>query len=80
MRFVDHSARSFTTYKPNCEMYINLQKRYAPNSTQDNFRVYLQTNAEQIMKDQAKIIEEFGEDCSKKSCPVCKMALDYKFY
>lgn len=78
MRFVYHSARQFTDYKPNCQMHINLQKQYAPNSTQDDFRSYLQHNAEQIMKDQAKNMEEFGADCSKKTCPVCVASLDYK--
>lgn len=78
MRFVMSDARSFTSYQPNCSMHINLQKQYAPKSTQDDFRAYLQTNAEQIMKDQAKLMEEFGADCSKKSCPVCSQVLDYK--
>lgn len=78
MRFVDHSARQFTSYQPSCEMYMNLQKQYAPNSTQNDFRYYLQANADQIMKDQAKLIEEFGADCLKKTCPICSASLDYK--
>lgn len=66
-----------TSYIPNCSMYNDLQKQYAPNSTQDDFRSYLQNNAEKIMKEQAKLMEEFGADCSKKSCPVCSQVLDY---
>lgn len=67
-----------TSYIPNCQMHINLQKQYSPKSTQDDFRSYLQKNAEQIIKDQSKLMEEFGADCSKKSCPVCSKVLDYK--
>ena len=78
MRFVMSDKRAFTSYNANCEMYNNLQKQYAPNSTQDDFRSYLQTNAEKIMKEQAKLMEEFGADCSKKSCPICHASLDYK--
>ena len=77
MRFVDHSGRTFTNFSPNCQMYMNLQNQYAPNSNQNDFRSYLQTNAEQIMKDQAKLIEEFGADCSKKTFPIAQV-LDYK--
>ena len=78
MRFVMSDKRSFTNFSPNCQMYMNLQNQYAPNSNQNDFRSYLQANAEQIMKDQAKLIEEFGADCSKKTCPVCAQSLDYK--
>ena len=78
MRFVMSDKRAFTNYNDNCSMYMNLQNQYAPNSNQNDFRSYLQANAEQIMKDQAKLIEEFGADCSKKTCPICKSAIDYK--
>lgn len=78
MRFVMSDQRAFTNYNANCSMYINLQKKYAPNSTQDDFRSFLQNNAEQIMKEQAKLMEEFGADCSKKTCPICAQVLDYK--
>lgn len=78
MKFTMSDARAFTSYEPNCQMYSNLQKQYAPKSTQDDFRGYLQANADKIMEALAKQTFEYGADCSKKSCPVCKESLDWK--
>ena len=68
MKFTDSSGRYFTDYTANCSMYDTLQKRYAPDSTQNNFRIYLQHNAEQIMKDMAN-------STKTKICPVCSQEI-----
>jgi len=72
MRFTDSSGRQFTSYQPNCSMNLDLQKKYMPNGNHNDFRYYLQQNAEKIIADLSKTNE------SSKICPVCSKALDYK--
>lgn len=70
MKFTDSSGRFFTDYTSNCSMYDNLQKKYAPDSTQNNFRIYLQHNAENIMNEMAN--KENNMNSTKtKVCPIC---------
>ncbi len=74
MKFTDSSGRFFTDYTTNCSMYDTLQKRYAPDSTQNDFRFYLQHNAEQIMKDMGNKGDNdynFSSSTKTKVCPVC---------
>jgi len=77
MKYTDSSGRSFTDYTPNCSMYDTLQKRYAPDSTQNNFRKYLQHNAENIMKDMANKEDRIDYNFSTKTkiCPVCSQEI-----
>lgn len=72
MKFVMSDARVFTSYEPSCSFNLNLQKKYMPNGNHNDFRYYLQQNAEKIIADLSKTNE------SSKICPVCQKSLDYK--
>lgn len=72
MKFVMNDSRAFTDFSANCSMYMNMKSKYSPGSSDQDFRGYLQTHAEQIMSDMRKS----PEDC--KSCPICKESLSYK--
>ena len=69
MKFTDSSGRFFTDYTPNCVMNEDLQQKYAPNSTQYDFKSYLQHNADKIMKDMEGKYSDFTSP--SKICPVC---------
>lgn len=73
MRYVMADGREFTSYEPSCSYYQYLRNKYAPKLSDNDFRFFLQKNAEKLQKDFA--------DCSKKQdckfCPVCKAAIDY---
>ena len=73
MKFTDSSGRSFTDYTSNCSMYDTLQKQYAPDSSQNDFRIYLQQNADVIMRDMANknSNSDFTFQKSNVKCPVC---------
>jgi hypothetical protein len=74
MKYSMADGRQFTSYEPACSLHDFLRNKYAPNLNNNEFRNYLQKNAEKLQKDFA--------DCSKTAdcqfCPVCKAALDYK--
>ena len=74
MRYAMADGREFTSYEPACSLYAFLNNKYAPSLNSNDFRNYLQKNAEKLQKD--------FSDCSKKEdckfCPVCTKALDYK--
>jgi hypothetical protein len=74
MRYAMADGRQFTSYEPACSLYAHLNNKYAPNLNSNDFRNYLQKNAEQLQKDFAECSKQ--EDC--KICPICKAALDYK--
>ena len=71
MKFTDSSGRFFTDYTSNCAMYDSLQKRYAPDSTQNDFRSYLQQNADKIMHDMANTHNENDFMFQNTKCPIC---------
>jgi hypothetical protein len=71
MKFTMSDSRAFTNWGPNCSLNADLQAKYIPNSSEHDFRLYLQRNAEKIMKDLAP-----SNDA--KFCPVCQASLDYK--
>jgi hypothetical protein len=64
-------SRVFTDYKPSCSLNAALKEKYVPNSSDHDFRLYLQRNAEQIMKD-------LTPSNDAKICPICQSSLDYK--
>ena len=66
-------GRAFTDYHANCQLNKMIQEKYELKNSHD-YRLYLQHNAEEIMKVLSKC--EVKEDCAV--CPVCKMALEYK--
>lgn len=70
-KFVMSDARVFTDYNPNCELNNIIQKNY--NVTNSNeYRNFLQNNAEQLIKDFSK--NASLPECSL--CPVCKKAIE----
>jgi hypothetical protein len=71
MKFVMSDSRAFTDYNSNCTTNKMLQEKYAPNSSEHDYRLYLQRNAEKIMQDLAP-------STHNKLCPVCQESLDYK--
>lgn len=70
-KFVMSDARVFTDYNPNCELNNYIQKKYNITNAHE-YRAFLQSNANKLMKD----LCVKNEDC--KFCPVCKLSLDYK--
>lgn len=68
-------GRQFTSYLPNCALDQMIQTKYKITNSQE-YRMFLQSNSELIMKDLAKCNSEQTEDCHL--CPVCQKALDYK--
>jgi len=64
-------GRAFTSYAPNCDLNVALQRQYnTPNL--HAYRHYLQQNAEKVMSD-----TRIGtDDC--KLCPVCEASLAYR--
>lgn len=56
---------------PNCSLNATLQEKYAPNSSEHDYRLYLQRNAEKIMQDLAPSTDT-------KLCPICQESLNYK--
>ncbi len=67
-------GRQFTSYEPACLLHDFLHDKYAPKLNSNDFRNYLQQNAEKLQKDFADCTKQ--ENC--KFCPVCAQALDYK--
>jgi|LakMenE01Jun11ns_1017448.scaffolds.fasta_scaffold9796460_2 hypothetical protein len=74
MKHAMADGRQFTSYEPSCSFHDYIRNKYAPTLNNNDFRTFLQKNAEKLQTDFA--------DCSKtadcKFCPVCKSALDYK--
>jgi hypothetical protein len=66
-------SRVFTDYQTSCQLNDLLQKKFNVKNSNE-YRYYLQQNAEQIMKDFTKASGK--EEC--ESCPVCGKALEYK--
>lgn len=72
MKFVMSDGRGVGQhYEPNCSLNASLQAKYTPNSNDHDFRLYLQRNAEQIIKD-------LTPSNDAKLCPVCQASLEYK--
>lgn len=70
MKYVMSDARVFTSYSPDCQMNADIQKKYNLSNGND-YRYYLQNNAETLMKD-------FNNTKDNVLCPVCKSAIAYK--
>jgi hypothetical protein len=64
-------GRAFTNFLPNCQINQDLQRIYGTTGLNE-YRHYLQTNAEKVMRD---TMIKAGE-CA--SCPICKASLEYK--
>ena len=71
MKYTMSDGRIFTSYLPNCELNLNLQKTYGINDLH-KYRYHLQQNAEKIMED----TRINTNNC--KLCPVCEASLEYK--
>jgi len=72
-KFVMSDGRMFTDYQPSCDLNNYIQNKYQIKNSHE-YRIFLQKNAEQIMKDMTQCNE--GTEC--KICPICKEAIDYK--
>ena len=59
-------GRCFTSVIPNCQLNENLKKRFNITSNND-YRIYLQENAEQIMNQMKKVCN----DSSVLECTTC---------
>jgi hypothetical protein len=73
-KYAMSDSRSFTNFLPNCELNNSIQKKYNISNAQE-YRIFLQKNASQLMSDLFKC-DSSEQDC--KFCPVCKEAIDKK--
>ena len=48
MRYVMADGREFTSYEPSCSYYQYLRNKYAPKLSDNDFRFFLQKNAEKL--------------------------------
>ncbi len=76
MKYTDASGGQFTSWQPNCSLTQDLQDKYGVKDSNE-FRRFLQQNAEKIIKDMAESASKCVDDIECKSCPVCKKALDW---
>lgn len=65
-------GRVFTNYLPNCQVNQDLQRLYKTTGIHE-YRHYLQTHAEKVMRDTKT---DVASDCA--SCPICAKSLEYK--
>jgi len=72
-KFVMSDGRMFTDYQPSCDLNNYIQNKYQIKNSHE-YRIFLQKNAEQIMKD----MTQCNEGTESKICPICKEAIDYK--
>lgn len=71
-KFAMSDARTFTDYKPSCDLNNMIKKKNNLESGHD-YRHFLQSNASDLMK-------EFAQNLlpEVKVCPVCKLAVEQK--
>lgn len=72
-KYTMSDKRVFTDYHPSCELNKLLQEKYNVKNSHE-YRLFLQKNAEKIMKEFSKNTNQ--EEC--KLCPVCGKAVEYK--
>ncbi len=70
MKYTMADGRAFTSYIPNCELNVMLQKKYGITDLHA-YRYYLQQNAQDVMNETRITTDE----C--KLCEVCEDSLEY---
>ena len=71
MKYTLQDGSAFTNYSSSCQINQDLQRAYGISGG-DEYRHYLQMNAEKVMAD----IKMSVEKCA--SCPICSQSIAYK--
>ena len=75
MKFTMSDGRGVgTSYEPDCDMNRTIQQKYKVQGNEHAYRLFLQQNAEKIMKDISTSASK--GDCA--FCPQCAQSLKYK--